>query len=236
MTDLTSEIKDELIKYGADIVGFGNLNELPTDVRDGLPVGVSIAVVYPKKVIRGITHLPTIEYREWYDKINERLDMVVSRGAEYIHKLGYKAIAQTREHVGSGENEDSTTLPHKTVATCAGIGWIGKCATLVTREYGSAVRLGIVLTNAPVECGTPIIKSQCPATCRACVDICPGQASKNMLWEAGIDRDEFFDAKACEKGADKIAKIAKPDIPPGSVICGLCISNCPFTKKALGYK
>ena len=77
MNELTRKIEYELLRFGADIVGFGDLNELPADVRGGLPVGVSIAVVYPPEVIRGISELPTQEYREWYDKLNERLDMIV---------------------------------------------------------------------------------------------------------------------------------------------------------------
>ena len=53
MTDLTYKVKTELLRLGADIVGFGGLNELPDNVREGLPVGISVAVMYPKEVIRG---------------------------------------------------------------------------------------------------------------------------------------------------------------------------------------
>ena len=109
MNGLTSKIKYDLLRLGADIVGFGSLGELPDDVREGLPVGISIAIAYPPEVIRGISELPTQEYREWYDKLNERLDMIVSRGAESLSEMGYKAIAQTREYAGSGEVNDNTS-------------------------------------------------------------------------------------------------------------------------------
>jgi len=115
MTDLNRRIKTELLRLGADIVGFGDLGELPVNVREGMPVGISVAVRYPKEVIRGIAKLPTQEYREWYDKLNVRLDTIVTRGAEIISEMGYRAVAQTREYVGNGESEDNTTLPHKTV-------------------------------------------------------------------------------------------------------------------------
>ncbi|MCL2254578.1 MAG: hypothetical protein FWC09_09055 [Lachnospiraceae bacterium] len=140
MNELTHKIKQELYNLGADIVSFGDITELPADVRTGLPIGVSIAVSYPAEIIRGIANLPTQGYREWYDKLNERLDMIVSRGALLLSEIGYRATAQTREYVGFGENSDNTILPHKTVATRAGIGWIGKCALLVTEKYGSAGR------------------------------------------------------------------------------------------------
>ena len=63
MNELTRKIKYELLRLGADIVGFGNLDELPVDVRSSFPIGISVAVVYPPEVIRGITELPTARQR-----------------------------------------------------------------------------------------------------------------------------------------------------------------------------
>jgi epoxyqueuosine reductase QueG len=62
----------------------------------------------------------------------------------------------------------STGLPHKTTATLAGLGWIGKCALLVTERYGSAIRLTAVLTEAELPCGEPVSRSRCGA----CADKC----------------------------------------------------------------
>ena len=55
MNELTSKIKNELLQLGTDIVGFGSLGELPDDVREGLPVGISIAVAYPSEVTSRMT-------------------------------------------------------------------------------------------------------------------------------------------------------------------------------------
>jgi len=232
MNDLTRKIKFELLRFGADIVGFGNLDELPDDVRGGLPVGISVAVVYPPEVIRGISELPTQEYREWYDKLNERLDMIVSRGAELLREMGYKAIAQTREYVGSGENSDNTTLPHKTVATRAGIGWIGKSALLVTDKYGSAIRLSSILTDTPLYTVLPINKSRC-GDCMVCTNACPGKAVSGKAWEVGLYRDEFFDPVKCRTTArDR----AKQGFGGDITICGKCIEICPYTQRYMNPK
>ena len=139
MDNITSRIEKELLRFGADIVGFGDISGLPDNIRSGMPIGISVAVMYPKEVIQGISVLPTQEYRDWYDKLNERLDSIVTNGAETLQKIGWSAIAQTREYVGSGETGNNTALPHKTIATRAGIGWIGKSALLVTTKYGSAI-------------------------------------------------------------------------------------------------
>lgn len=58
MSNLTGFLKDELWLHGADLVGVGSLTELPEDVRAGLPIGIAIAVKFPKAVIRGIADKP----------------------------------------------------------------------------------------------------------------------------------------------------------------------------------
>ena len=225
--DLTHKIRNELLRLGADIVGFGDLCELPGNVRENLPVGISVAVVYPGEVIRGIAELPTQEYREWYDKLNERLDMIVASGAEMLRAAGYRAIAQTRDYVGNGEKTDTTTLPHKTVATRAGIGWIGKCALLITEKYGSAVRLSSILTDAPLDTGMPINESRCDG-CMVCVDVCPAGAVSGKSWEINLYHDEFFDPIKCRKTA---RERAKQGFGGEITICGKCIEACPYTRR-----
>jgi epoxyqueuosine reductase QueG len=227
---MTSEnIKDELLRLGADIVGFGSLDELPDNVRGSLPVGVCVAVVYPAAVIRGIAELPTQEYREWYDKLNDKLDAIVSRGAELLHETGYRAVAQTREYVGNGEDKDNTSLPHKTIATRAGIGWIGKSALLVTERYGSAVRLSSILTDAPLVTAPPVNKSRCGG-CMICTDACPGRAVSGKSWEVGLYRDEFFDPVKCRETA---RERARQGFGGNITICGKCIEVCPYTQRYL---
>ena len=82
------------------------------------------------------------------------LDNIVSCGAEFLLENGYQAYANTTKAVKQDDNW-CTPLPHKTVATRAGLGWIGKNCLLVTKEYGSAVRLSSLLTDAPLPAGTP---------------------------------------------------------------------------------
>ena len=227
VNDLTRQIKSRLSSLGADIIAFGDLNELPADVREGLPVGISVAVVYPKQVIRGIKALPTQEYSEWYTNLNERLDRIVIEGASFLKNMGYEAIAQTREYVGNGEMIDNTLLPHKTIATRAGVGWIGKSALLVTREYGSSVRLSSILTNAPLETAKPINESGCDG-CMICTDACPAKAISGKVWKPEIYRDLFFDPVKCRTTARERAKLG---FGGEMTICGKCIEICPYTQQ-----
>ena len=229
MNDLTGFIKDELLCHGADIVGIGDLLELPPEVRGGLPIGICVAVKHKKEVIRGIATLPTVEYRDWYERLNERLDMLVTLGAEALQMLGYQAIAQTRARVGSGEDGLHTTLPHKTVATRAGLGWIGKSALLVTEQYGSMVRISSILTNAPLETAQTVNQSKC-GDCMICTEACPAGAVSGRVWEPGLPRETIFDAAKCRDTARARAMQSFGEV---ITICGKCIEVCPFTRKYL---
>jgi epoxyqueuosine reductase QueG len=67
------------------------------------------------------------------------LDKIITKGTEYLIKMGFKAFAQTSTTT-IYIDDYKTNLPHKTVATRAGLGWIGKCGLLVTNEYGPGIR------------------------------------------------------------------------------------------------
>jgi epoxyqueuosine reductase QueG len=107
MNHLEEGLTAELTVRGAAIVAFGDITALPPDVRGGLPVGVSVAVKYPKEVIRGIADLPTAEYYEWYNRLNERLDALVTYGAKLLRGKGYEAI---RRHGSALEPARRSTI------------------------------------------------------------------------------------------------------------------------------
>ena len=100
---------------------------------------------------------------------------------------------------------------------------------MITKPFGSAIRLTTVLTDAPLETGHPFDESRCGA-CSACVEICPAHAPSGTNWRLGLDRDEFFDAWACCRKATEFCEREEID----STICGICIEACPWTRKYLG--
>ncbi len=228
MNSITGYIQDELLRRGADMVGMGDLTGLPPEIRHHLPIGICAAVKYPDEVIQGIADLPTREYNDWYNRLNERLDMLVTQGAELLWTMGYTALAMTRAQVGNGEAENNTALPHKTVATRAGIGWIGKSALLVTEKWGSMIRLSSILTDAPLETASPVNRSRCGG-CMICTKACPAGAVSGKEWELGLYRDEFFDPVKCRQTARERAKLG---FGGGNTICGKCIEVCPYTRNA----
>ena len=229
MQDITKALEALLREAGAAKVGFGRLDSVPGELRRHLPVGVSVAVLIPGHVVRDIARMPTMEYHEQYGILNQRLDDIVTVGETFLRELGYQAVANTREAVREGMTEFATILPHKTVATRAGVGWIGKCALLVTAEYGSMIRLSSLLTDAPLETGEPINESKCGA-CTVCKDGCPAGAVSGKLWHISMPRDEFWDAGRCKETA-LMRSFESYGIK--ETLCGKCIAICPYTKRYL---
>ncbi len=218
-----NELSDFLYKSGATLVGYADLSDL---VIDELQYGVSIAVKIPPEIITSIHNGPSRSYFNTYHELNNRLNDLAKKGAEYIGNCGYKAFAQTTDAV---QEDDAyrTRMPHKTVAVAAGLGWIGKSALFVTEEYGCALRLTSILTNAPLETGTPITESHC-GNCFICTEACPGKAISGKLWTPDLDRDEFFNPIACRK---KARELAAQRINEEITLCGKCIEVCPYTQK-----
>lgn len=227
MNNITENLRDELLCLGADLVEFGDISEIPMEERSNMPVGISVAVKIPKEIIRNISDLPTAEYRDWYVLSNERLDFIVNSGAKKLIEMGYSAIAQNREYVGDWMPEGKTKLPHKTIATRAGLGWIGKCALLVTEQYGSMVRLSSIITDAPLQTGTPINFTKC-GDCMECTNGCPGGAVSGKPWYVKMQRDEFFDWIKCDNTAKERSIRG---FGGGITVCGKCIELCPYAKR-----
>lgn len=178
--------------------------------------------------VNEIAEGPTQGYYSEYTRVNQFLTDLCANTVEDLNRRGYKAkaIDPTIPITGSALKTLATALPHKTVATRAGLGWIGKSALLITPSHGPAIRLATVLTDAPLEGGNPIDDSRC-GNCTKCVDRCPAQAILGKNWQIGTEREFIYDAHACCAKAKELAE--QQEIPV--TICGICINACPWTQK-----
>lgn len=226
VSELGAELRSKLMERGASLVGYADLSAVPEQERGGYRYGVAIAVQLPADVVRQLKDGPNMQYYNEYKRLNGLLNELDEYAAEILREKGYEAFPKTTENTVEDEETWTTVLPHKTVATRAGLGWIGKCALLVTTEFGSAVRISSVLTNAPLETGTPVDRSIC-GDCRRCADACLGKAATGELWSVDRHRDEFYDPHACRKAARERA--AKEGID--ATLCGMCIYVCPWTQR-----
>ena len=224
--ETSDSLRALLLGKGAALVGFADMSEVPSADRQEMPRAVSLACSLTPSIAAQISAGPNPEYFAEYERINQALLDLGKEAAEFLQRLGYQASYAAATNAGIDPETHSTVLPHKTAATRSGLGWIGKCALLVTEEFGAAVRLTTVLTDAELVTDRPVDQSRCGA-CDACVEACPAQAPSGREWRLGLYRDSFFNPYTCRKTARELAAEQGID----ETICGICIAACPWTQK-----
>ena len=180
-------------------------------------------------IMGSIRNGPNQAYAEEYDLVNARINEMGVRLAAEIRAIGRQALA-----LAASERTDAVNIkgdfPHKTAATRAGLGWIGRNCQLVTRPFGPWVRLGTVFTDLRLPCGPSVEKSFC-GRCRKCVDACPAGALLGAIWQPGLLRKNILDARSC----DEWKKEHYFQFHKGHN-CGICAAACPFGQRLLKAK
>jgi epoxyqueuosine reductase QueG len=186
-----------------------------------LPTGVAMLMRLDPLVVRTLEHGPTAEYEREYLRLNMALDDASDALADALRVHGH-AAEQVPATTSGGAN-GHRPFPHKTAATSAGLGWIGKTALFVSPDFGPAVRLATVFTDLALPAGEPVRRGRCGA-CRRCVDACPAGCGRDVTWRAGMDGDELFDASACRHQMSSFTTVDEE-------ICGICIAACPYSRR-----
>ena len=121
---------------------------------------------------------------------------------------------------------DTAPLMEKPLAQLSGIGWQGKHTNLVSREFGSWLFLGVILSAAKLS-EKPSQSGDC-GTCTACLDICPTDA---------FPAPYKLDARLCisyltieHQGPIDLA--LRPKLGNRIYGCDDCLAVCPWNKFA----
>jgi len=216
----STSLRKKVLEWGASTLGFADLEGGIPKKWEHLKTGVSITLRLSDVIIDEIENGPTLTYAHHYRAINQSLDSIAIRTSNLIQSLGYEALPIPASQK-TNEKELKGLIPHKTVATRAGLGWIGKNALLITPQYGPRVRLVSVLTNAPLRPSQPVTESKCGG-CLLCVKACPARALKGKSWALNVRREDLMNVNLCHEVTKRNQEIL------GETICGVCISVCPF--------
>ena len=224
---LDNELESELKTLGADFVKFVDISLLSNKQNKGYPNAILLGIALSRDFIKKVSNTPDyvknmvrnnqIEEDEFYQK-EKKADSLADSIAGYLTSKGYEAYSQSENNIHStgyfNEKTKCTPLPHKTIAGLAALGWIGIYNLLITPEYGSAICMCTVLTDALLNAVsyTPA-ESQC-GNCETCKDICSVKAIKGNPWSINASRDERVDVYRC-------------------TTCLECLVFCPWTQNYL---
>ncbi len=156
---------------------------------------------------------------------------VYAQGDDYheVIKARLKALARWMVARLGGELKvfvDTAPLLEKPLAARAGLGWQGKHTNLVSREYGSWLFLGSILTT--LELTPDALETAGCGTCQACLEVCPTNA---------FPAPYQLDARRCIsyltielKGP--IPREFRPALGNRIYGCDDCLAVCPWNKFA----
>jgi epoxyqueuosine reductase QueG len=215
--------------HGIELWGMADLQDFATpENADGqrLRFAVSWAIPMNPQIMAGIQRGPNPAYADEYARVNNLINKLARLLAGEIKNRGFEACA-----LAASERTDPVNIkgdfPHKTAATRAGLGWIGRHCQLITRKFGSWIRLGTVFSNMALIAGPPQERNFC-GRCMRCVEACPANALTGNAWYPGVQREKILDAMAC----DRWKKENYFAYHQGHN-CGICSAVCPYGQKVL---
>ena len=130
-------------------------------------------------IVLGVNYGPDADPLEALGRTDRAAISVYAQGDDYhdLIKKRLKALAGwlvTERACQVKVFVDTAPLLEKPLAQSAGLGWQGKHTNLVSRDFGSWLFLGSILTDIDLT-PDPAETDHCGA-CRACLDICPTKA------------------------------------------------------------
>jgi epoxyqueuosine reductase QueG len=208
---MNHEIEAKLKELGVNFVYFVDITNLSDKENKNYPTAILFGINLSPNYLQTIMNTPDYVQR----MVNNGMDFskdefyltelktgeLADKISQWLINSGYKAYSHSdKNQIETGFFNgiyEGTPLPHKTIARMAGIGWIGKNNLLVTPEFGSALCLGVVLTNAPVKITSPkSVQSKCD-NCNVCVKVCEPKALKGQTWSLETQREDMLDVNKC---------------------------------------
>jgi len=216
-TQMAKEIKQLAKKCGADVVGITRLKDEMRykDFNEPFKYAISVAFKMDRDLM---LELPTPATSYHIQDAYKDVGQVAIDVATAIRAMGWPARASTNI------SPDSYEVLHIRVAVEAGVGTLGKHGSLITKDFGSGVRLATVLTDLPlVEDGLKDIGvDDFCASCQICTNNCPPHA--------------IFDEKQTVRGNEKWYVNFDKCVPyfVEHDNCGICIEVCPWSEPGRG--
>ena len=142
------------------------------DVRSVVMLGFDYAPRSDPLAVLGRTDRAGISvyarHRDYHDVVKGKLKTLAQKLIAHVRRAGGGEGADAKVFV------DTAPLMEKPLAGAAGLGWQGKHTNLVSREHGSWLFLGAILTTLDLPRDEPA-RDHC-GSCRRCLASCPTDA------------------------------------------------------------
>ena len=182
-------------------------------------------------IMIGQSYAPQTDPLAVLDEKDRGAVSVYAQGRDYhdVLKAKIRSLATAFATASGAEVKifvDTAPLMEKPLAASAGLGWQGKHTNLVSREHGSWLFLGAILTTA--ELPTDEAEADHCGSCRRCLDACPTNAFPSPYQ---------LDARRCLAYLSIEYKGHIPEefrVPMGNRVfgCDDCLAVCPWNKFA----
>jgi epoxyqueuosine reductase len=182
-------------------------------------------------ILLGLSYAPRHDPLEALAAKDRGVISIYAQGSDYhdVLKPKLKRIAGALQRASGADVKvfvDTAPLMEKPLAVLSGLGWQGKHTNLVSRDHGSWLFLGAILTSADLLADEP--EADHCGSCRRCLDICP---------TAAFPAPYRLDARRCisyltieHKGP--IDRSLRPLIGNRIYGCDDCLAVCPWNKFA----
>ena len=182
-------------------------------------------------IMLGVSYAPDVDPLEFLEAKDRAAISVYAQGDDYheVIKKRLKALARWLAEDTGAEVKvfvDTAPLMEKPLAARAGLGWQGKHTNLVSREHGSWLFLGAILTTLDLSPDEP--ETDHCGSCTACLDICPTKA---------FPAPYQLDARRCIsyltiEHAGPIPEEFRTALGNRIYGCDDCLAVCPWNKFA----
>lgn len=182
-------------------------------------------------IVLGFNYGPETDPMSGLAQVDDANISVYARGDDYHELIKKKLKLLATDLVGMAGCEvkvfvDTAPLMEKPLAQLAGIGWQGKHTNLVSRQFGSWMFLGVILSDMVLPDDAPEV-DHC-GSCRACLDACPTDA---------FVAPYKLDARACLSYLTIEHRGPWPERFRGKMGnriygCDDCLAACPWNKFA----
>lgn len=229
---VTLQVKNYIKLFGGSLVGIAPIDKRwiyslsrkgkPINIPENMHTVISIAIEMDAE---HFATTPSAIHGTANGYGYSMMGVVVACSAEFIRNLGYDVIACG--------NDTALSIP---IAIDAGLGQLGRNGLLITKEFGSRVKLVKIFTNMPLKYDEPKdfgVTDFCK-TCFKCANTCEVEAISKEV-EPSFKVHNNSNNKGVLRWAVNAEKCYEYWLENGSE-CSTCIVVCPYNLKGGGKK